>query len=441
MFEGKPPTRRGVRREFLFLQGLAGPFFSLLGEALARAGHGVHRVNFNGGDRVFWRVPGAVDYRGGRRGWGAFATRLVDARGITDLVLFGDCRPLHSDAIAIARARGIQVHVFEEGYVRPDFVTLEADGVNGHSGLSRDPEFYLAAARALPPLSALPGVPSSFARRAREDLAYNLATVALAPLFPGYRTHRPWHILHEYIGWGMKLLRGRAERRRSAAALDGLRADGRPYFVFPLQLDCDYQIRVHSHFDGMQPAIDAVLASFAAHAPADALLVVKGHPLDNGLVDWERRVRAAAEQAGLADRTIFLESVDIDGLVQGARGLVTVNSTTGTLSLLRGVPTVVLGDAVYDMPRITHQGGLDRFWTAPQPPELAVFHAFRRVLVDRCLIHGGYFSDEGLAMLVAGAAARLTASPALARRPPALALPARPLPLRMAVGVAASRRS
>ena len=419
MFEtSRRLARRYGRREFLFLQGLAGPFFSCLGKALAEAGHGVHRVNFNGGDRIYWRAPGAVDYRGGAERWPLFLSRLLDERGVTDLVLFGDCRPLHSAAIEIAVQRQIQVHVFEEGYIRPDFVTLEAGGVNGHSRLSRDPDFYLRAARDLPPLPAFPGVPSSFARRATEDLVYNLAMVGLTPLFPGYRTHRPWHILHEYIGWAVRLLRGRAERRRSAATLSRLEASGRPYFVFPLQLDCDYQIRVHSQFAGMQPAIERVLGSFAAHAPADTLLVVKGHPLDNGLTDWERRTVAVAERMGLSERVLFLETADIDWLVRPAQGLITVNSTTGTLSLRHGVPTLVLGDAVYDMPRITDQGGLDRFWTRPTPPEMAVFDAFRRVLVDRCLIHGGYFSEEGLAMLVSGAVARLEASeaPAPVRR-------------------------
>jgi capsular polysaccharide export protein len=404
--------RQGLRREFLFLQGLAGPFFSLLGRALGVDGHGVHRINFNGGDWAYWRQPGALNYRGGSRGWPRFLLDVLGSRGITDLVLFGDCRPLHAEAIGIARSRGIQVHVFEEGYVRPDFVTLEVGGVNGHSGLSRDPDHYLSAARRLPPLPAFPGVPSSFARRACEDLVYNLAGVAFAPFFPGYRTHRPWHILHEYAGWGLRLLRGRAERKRSAAVLDRLAADGRPYFVFPLQLNEDYQIRVHSRFPGMAAAIERVLGSFARFAPADTLLVVKGHPLDNGLTDWGRSTMEIAGRMGVADRVLFLESADIDLLVRPARGLVTVNSTTGTLSLRHGVPTVVLGDAVYDIPRITHQGGLDRFWSEPTPPDLRVFDAFRRVLVDRCLVHGGYFSDEGLDMLVRGSVARLEAAEA-----------------------------
>ena len=439
MYEARRSLRQSARREFLFLQGLAGPFFSLLGQALARAGHGVHRVNFNGGDKVYWRAGGAVDYRGGLGRWPAFLSRLLDERGVTDLVLFGDCRPLHQAAIDLAVARRIQVHVFEEGYIRPDFVTLEAGGVNGHSRLSRDPDFYLAAARTLPPMPDFPGVPSSFARRAKEDLVYNIASVALTPLFPGYRTHRPWHILHEYAGWALRLMRGRAERDRSATTLAKLEASGRPYFVFPLQLNEDYQIRVHSQFDGMQPAIEQVLGSFAAHAPAAALLVVKGHPLDNGLTDWGQRTRAVAERLGIADRVLYLEAGDIDVLVRPARGLVTVNSTSGTLSLRHGVPTMVLGDAVYDVPRITHQAGIDRFWTQPVPPDMRVFDAFRRVLVDRSLIHGGYFSDEGLAMLVDAAVARLEATEVAApvRR---LATQARPIGF-MSPGVAASRPS
>lgn len=399
-----------VRREFLFLQGLAGPFFSMLGARIAANGHGVHRVNLNGGDKLYWRRPGACDYRGGAARWPAFLTRLIARRHITDLVLFGDCRPLHSAAIDVARAAGIQIHVFEEGYVRPDFVTVELGGVNGHSALARDPEAYLAAARNLPPLPDFPGVPSSFGRRAREDLLYNIGGLLLSPLFPGYRTHRPWSILVEYYGWAIRLLRKRGAQERSASTLAALAADGRRFFAFPLQLNDDYQIRVHSPYDGMQPAIEEVLASFARHAPADTLLLVKGHPLDNGLTDWEKRVREAASRLGIADRVPFVEWADIDQIVRESLGVVTVNSTTGTLSLRHGVPTIVLGHAVYDIPRITHQRGLDGFWTAPEPPEPEVFDAFRRVLVDRCLIHGGYFSDEGLEMLVTGAAARLEAS-------------------------------
>ncbi len=411
MMEGVIPLHEATRRrEFLLLQGLAGPFFARLGDALDAAGQGVHRIIFNGGDRAFWRGRDAIAYRGGLRRWPAFLQRHLLKRGITDIVLFGDCRPLHKEAIFLANRLGLAVHVFEEGYIRPDWVTLEAGGVNGLSSLPRNPEYYLDAASSLPPLPpAAPPVPFSFKRRAFEDILYNFAGMAMAPLFPGYRTHRPWHPLVEYMGWLSRLVRGSAARRRSALVKAELEAHQRPYFVFPLQLDCDYQIRVHSPFKGIADAIDHVFESFAAHADPNALLVVKSHPLDNGLRNWKRVALETAKRTGLSDRMLYLEDADIALLVRDAQGVVTVNSTTGTLALAHGVPVATLGRAVYDIPRVTHQGGLDSFWTAPDVHEPAVFDALRRVLIDRCLIQGGFFSDEGLDMLVRAAIPRLMA--------------------------------
>ena len=411
-------------RQFLFLQGLAGPFFGRLGQALSAGGHGVHRINFHGGDWAFWPLPGAINYRGGAARWPDFLQAKLCERGITDLVVFGDCRPLHRAAIARANRLGIVVHVFEEGYIRPDWVTLEAGGTNGLSTLPRDPGHYLDAASSLPPLPPPhPAVPSSFKRRAWEDIVYNVAGMLLAPLYPGYRTHRPWHPMIEYAGWALRLLRQSAARRRSEGTLAELAAHQRPYFVFPLQLDCDYQIRVHSPFPGMLAAIEHVLGSFAAHASPEALLVVKAHPLDNGLRDWGRAVRDVAARTGLSDRMLYLEHADIDPLVRGAQGVVTVNSTTGTLALAHGVPVATLGRAVYDIPRVTHQAGLDRFWSTPDALEPEVFDALRRVLVQRCLIRGGFFSEEGLHMLVDAACARLLAARPVANPAAAVAIP------------------
>ena len=50
---------------FLFLQGIASPFFSVLGSALRERGHGVRRINFSAGDWLFW--PHAADHYRGKR--------------------------------------------------------------------------------------------------------------------------------------------------------------------------------------------------------------------------------------------------------------------------------------------------------------------------------------------------------------------------------------
>ena len=103
-------------RGFLFLQGLAARCFERLGAALLSRGHRVCRVNLNGGDRAFWRLPGAVDFCGREHEWPQFLDRLIVERAVSDVILFADCRPLHRAAIRVAQSRGLRVYVVEEGY-------------------------------------------------------------------------------------------------------------------------------------------------------------------------------------------------------------------------------------------------------------------------------------------------------------------------------------
>ena len=123
-------------RRFLFLQGPHGPFFHRLGAMLRAAGAEVWRVGFNRGDRAFWSDRASyIPYRGRPEDWPATFRSLIAGRDITDIVLYGDTRPIHAQAVAIAREAGLTVHVFEEGYLRPYWVTYERGGSNGHSRL------------------------------------------------------------------------------------------------------------------------------------------------------------------------------------------------------------------------------------------------------------------------------------------------------------------
>jgi capsular polysaccharide export protein len=76
-----------------------------------------------------------------------------------------------------------------------------------------------------------------------------------------------------------------------------------------------------------------------------------------------------------------------------------------------GLPVVVLGDAIYEMADITFQGAIDDSWQHPTPPDAETFAAWRRVLIERCLIPGGFFSDEALDKIVSHAIARFEGRP------------------------------
>src|SRR6478735_6853250 len=127
----------------LLLQGPVGPFFSRLAQDLELAGARVSKVNFNAGDSLFYR-RGAFSFKGAMADWPAWLDALLEQQEIDVILLFGDCRPIHVVAHETAMRRGLEIGVFEEGYLRPHYMTFERHGVNGHSQVPRQPSFYLS---------------------------------------------------------------------------------------------------------------------------------------------------------------------------------------------------------------------------------------------------------------------------------------------------------
>lgn len=385
------------KRTFLFLQGPPGPLFRRLASAMAERGVTVHRINISGGDDRDWPDP-TVTFRGRFSEWPAFFDRFVREHRVTDLMLFGDCRPYHVSAHAIAQQRNVRTHVLEEGYIRPHWMTFEPEGVNASSTLSRDKNWFLREAKRLPPEPELPPVTASFGRRAHDSYWYYHSAFVGRLRYPHYRSHRQTPIILEGLGWLWKLSRDRARARKSRQVLAML--EEKPFFIFPLQLSSDYQIRTHSLFPDMQSAATYVVESFAANAPRDVHLVLKSHPLDSSFFNWHRFVRRLEQRLSLNGRLHMVDGGDLEDLAHCARGLVCVNSTSATLALERGIPVCAIGEALYDMPGLTHQEHLDTFWANPRPPEPGVYQAFRRVLVERSLVRGGLSSESAVEILI-----------------------------------------
>jgi len=397
----------GEERAFVFLQGPPGPLFRRLGAAIAAAGIPIHRINLSGGDEYDW-PDGAVDFRGCFSEWPVFFDRFLRERRITDLVLFGDCRPYHVSAHGMAVMRGVRTHVLEEGYLRPDWMTFELEGVNARSSLSRDKAWFRQEAMRLPPVPTFEPITASFRRRARDTYRHYHHVLNGRFRYPHYRTHRSGSILMEGVGWLRRFTQKARNERAAQATLAALA--GKDLFVLPLQLSGDFQIRVHSPFPDMQSAASYVIESFAAHAGPNVHLLLKAHPLDSSFYNWSGFVRRQARRLGLDGRLHLIDGGDLEQIVEGARGLVCVNSTSATLALAADTPVCTIGEAIYDLPGLTHQRHLDTFWNDPTPPEPGLYPAFRRVLVDRCLVRGGLASESAVTILVDSMLERLQLS-------------------------------
>ncbi|KWC77585.1 capsule biosynthesis protein [Burkholderia cepacia] len=396
-----------MRRSFLALQGTASPFFGRLAAALVERRHAVKRVNFCGGDFVYRGQGDALDYQGRREELPSWYTDVLSGGAFTDILMFGDCREIHRPVHAIAASRGVAVHVFEEGYVRPHWLTLERSGVNGRSSLPRDPEWYRAERAATP--AAPPALTTGYNlfERAFHDIRYRHANMLYSRRYPHYRSHRPRNGLVEYAGLATRALqRGRFEAV-AESVIRKLVASRQPYFVFPLQLNSDAQIVVYSPFDGIREAINRVMTSFAQYAPSAARLVIKNHPLDTGLIDYRRVVFELARELGIGDRLDFINGGHLPTLLENAAGVVVVNSTVGLSAIHHQRPLATLGTAIYDLPGMTWQDGLDTFWQSDMSPDMDLYRAFLDYVIHHTQINGDFYTRTGIEMAVRGAVERL----------------------------------
>ena len=384
------------QRSFLLLQGPASPFFKTLAGALQQQGACVHVINFNVGDAAYRLHTGARTFRGRLTQLPEMLGGLLGAEGITDAVMFGDCRPVHRATLSVTRAAGVRNHILEEGYYRPWWFTLEREGVNRYSSLPRDPDWYLRAVAHLPEPPPVQHFRQPFAVRACHDVAYHLAGALNPWLFPAYKTHAAASAPSEYAGYLRRFARLLRERRLDGKHIEEWRLGPGPLFLFPLQLDGDTQISVHSRFSGMDEAIEEVLDSFAHHAPENARLLVKNHPLD---YRWQSRRKTLASRLtahNLKNRVSFIETGPLEPLLDAAAGVVTVNSTAGLAALGYGLPVCTLGDAIYHVRGLTHQGPLACFWQSPTPPDAALHAAFSRVVMQLTQVNGGLYSAEAI---------------------------------------------
>ena len=387
-------------RKFLLLQGPATLFFRTLSIGLEKAGYDVWQVNFCGGDFLFNAGRKNKNFTAKLNEFPQWLKEIIIELSITDLLMFGDSRVVHKEAIRVANELNIKSFVFEEGYIRPDWVTFEASGVNANSCLmNKDIEWFKSYTHAATKKNKKSF--SNLYKRFLADAIYRTANLVFLPFFSHYRYHRPRCAIIEYLGWAKRYpQRFYYFMKQEKRIFTYLKNTDVKYFFFPLQLNSDSQIRIHSNFGNMFSAIEYVLNSFAAYAPVECLLVIKNHPLDTGLESYRTKIDCLAESLNIKNRIIYVENGHIPTLTTNALGTVVVNSTVGMSALVHNNPTCVLGKAIYDLPGLTCQEDLDDFWVNPQRPDNKLFNNFKNAVINLTQINGNFYSKLGIEMLV-----------------------------------------
>lgn len=394
---------RYADRTFLLLQGPHGPFFHQLGRMLAAAGAGVWRVAFNRGDEAFWfDAATLIRYTDTPEDWPARIAALIAGKGVTDLVLYGDTRPIHAEAIAAARAAGVTVHVFEEGYLRPYWVTYERGGSNGNSRLMTLGVAEMRAALAQSEIE-FPEAPPRWGDMRHHifyGALYHFFVMALNRRYRGFRPHRDITVIEEFRLYLHRLLLMPLHRIERALATLRVRRGGFPVHLVLMQLEHDSSFRMHSSFASQTEFVTLVMEGFAAGAPAHHHLVFKAHPLEDGRAPITRAIREATARLGLTGRVHFIRGGKLAGLLAQARSAVTVNSTAAQQVLWRGLPLKAFGRAVFDKPEFVSAQPIAEFFASPRRPDTRAYRDYRHYLLETSQVPGGFYSTRGRRILL-----------------------------------------
>ncbi len=394
-------------RVFLFLQGPPSPFSRQLSDELDRLGHRTLRINLSAGDWLYWRKPGAINYRGKLAEFPSYLEDFCRRQGVTDVLYYADRLPYHRVAAAVARKLGIRETTYEFGYLRPDWLTFERSGMSTYSHFPNDPDAIRAIAHSVGDPDLEIRYPYSFNAEAFNEVVYNMTTALFPWVHWHYDADKYYHPFIDYPSYLPRLLMSRINKIRARNLIRHLKRGDQPYYVFPMQMQSDYQLRANSPFKHQSDAMELVIKSFAAHAPKEAWLVFKVHPLDNGLEGWRGVLERLAKTYDVLDRVHLIDGGKLNLLLTHADGTVLINSTVGLHAYRVGCPVKVLGMAVFDIAGLSFQGPLDDFWKRAEKPDPELLADLIRALAGTIQVKGNFYTAEGRAVAIEEAARRL----------------------------------
>jgi len=140
--------------------------------------------------------------------WPEALGKIIAEKSITDIVLYGDTRPLHAEAIKLAKGLGLRIHVFEEGYLRPYWVNYERGGSNGNSrlmGMTVE-RMQKVLRKARIDLTEAPAHWGDIRQHAFYSFVYHLNILLNNRAFPRFQSHRTESVAHEFLTYLRRLL-------------------------------------------------------------------------------------------------------------------------------------------------------------------------------------------------------------------------------------------
>ena len=321
----------------LFLQGPVGSIFSRFSKSIEKKVNSITHVNFCTGDKLFNFTKVSIDYKDHISNWPEYLSDIISEKKITKVYLMNDCRPYHLLAIKLLKKLNIMFWVFEDGYFRPNLLTLEAFGVNGNS--------FFQHSKEIPDLVNKDHleIKNPILNMTTERVIYSILSLLDIFLFSEYKPYRRIDPLSKF----KEIIFSNLIRIKKKFRTNLFKLNKKNIILALLQVDDDTQIKFHSLFDSNLEFIQ-LLTEVIASKNSSYHIIFKAHPLD--LISAYKYEKILNEKD--FRNFDFCFDDDLDFYLDNADKVICINSTAGIKALLKNKKVFCCGNSVYSKIRL-----------------------------------------------------------------------------------------
>ena len=374
----------------LFLMGPIGNFFSRLSNYLEGNNVRTYKISFPLYEYGFPKSR-LIKYHKDISFFKNFLKKILIDKKIKHIFMYGNVLIPHRQALCLVEELKkedlyVHTHIFELGYLRPNFVTLESKGINYDSSLIKSREFYLKQdSYKFFPIAK---------KHARFRIRKIWKTISfINHSFKNYkivnREHKlqpkPIYIWYQIKGFFLKYYFRLNEYKLKKKCL----AD--KFFIVILQVSTDSQITEGSDIKDNKQFIYKVIKDFA-RANQNINLVFKHHPRDRGYTNYSDLIEKFSKEFGVYKKVFYIHDLFLSKLFQNpnCKGTVLINSTVGYQSLYHSVPVKSLGITPYNISGLTDQRDLISFFKNPSTVDKLLLNKFYKYILENSQINGNF---------------------------------------------------
>jgi capsular polysaccharide export protein len=387
------------QRNILLLQGPIGPFFQELEDRLIENKNKVKRIIFNAGDNYFSKSKNKILFSGDVESWNDFFEDFIIVNEIDLVMMMGDSRMYHNTACKILNILDIEYFVFEQGYLRPNFITFEKQGVNfnsktipKHIGIFKQMHFEYSYKHNI--LKNNNSIKNNYFYLLKYTIIYGLCNYLNRSKFSSNDELNNYNL--SFFRDGFKYVFGKLNvvfnKYKTKQFIKYIKENKfEKYFFVPLQLSNDTQIQLHSKYNDMFEFINEIMTSFSKHGKKEDFLIIKVHPLEIGLDKYNNYIKDLSKELNLDNRVLYIKDGPVGDLLQYSKGIITINSTVGISALYHLKPIKAMGKSIYNLDELTFSKSLDDFWKDPLHPNEQLVSNFINYILYYTQIPGSFY--------------------------------------------------